>query len=111
MTSPGNALLAELVRANRPVVAATPNGFRPRVLRRHGATTTHIDNTRIVLRSMTMLTLYETLARERIQEAEQNAARRRLANEFDAKRRRNRFTLRFKRQRRAEARDQYTLAG
>ena len=58
-----------------------------------------------------MLSMHESLARERMHQAEQSAARRRLANEFDAKRHRNRFMLMFKRQRRAEARGQYTLAG
>jgi hypothetical protein len=57
-----------------------------------------------------MLSMHETLARERMREAEQSAARRRLANQFDAKRR-NRFTLMFKRRRGAESRDSYTLAG
>ena len=58
-----------------------------------------------------MLSMHESLARERMHEAEQSAARRRLANEFDAKRGRNRFKLMFKRQRGAESRDKYTLAG
>lgn len=58
-----------------------------------------------------MLSMHESLARERMHQAEQSAARRRLADQFDAKRRRNRFTLMFKRQRGAESRDSYTLAG
>ncbi|HEX2307792.1 MAG TPA: hypothetical protein VHI14_05695 [Jatrophihabitantaceae bacterium] len=57
-----------------------------------------------------MLSMHESLARERMHEAEQSAARRRLASQFDAKRR-NWFTLMFKRQRGAESRDNYTLAG
>lgn len=58
-----------------------------------------------------MLTMHETLTRERMREAEQRAARRRLAAQFDATRHRNRFMLMFKRQQRADARDHYTLAG
>ena len=105
------AQVAELVQANSPVVPATPNGVQPRGMWPHQATTTHNYNTRIVLRSMTMLTMYESLARERMQDAERNAAKRRQSAQFDAKRHRNRFLLMFTRQRRAEARDQYTLAG
>jgi hypothetical protein len=104
-----SAQMAELVRANSPVVPATPNGVS-RVPRRHRATTTRIKDTRIVLRSTAMLSMHESLARERMHEAEQSAARRRLASQFDAKRR-NRFTRMFKRQRGAESRDSYALAG
>ena len=110
MNSPGTALLAELIRANGPAVSATPNGV-PRVPRRHRATTTHIEDTRIVMRSTAMLSMHESLARERMHQAQQSAARRRLANEFDAKRHQKRFMLMFKRQQRAEAHGQYTLAG
>jgi hypothetical protein len=109
MKSPGNALLAELIRANSPAASAAPNGV-PRVARRHLTTTTHIEDTQIVLRSTAMLSMHESLARERMHEAERSAARRRLVSQFDAKRR-NRFTLMFRRQRRAESRDSYTLAG
>jgi hypothetical protein len=59
---------------------------------------------------MTMLHMYEALARERMREAENKAAQRRLANKFDAKRRPNRFMRMFK-TRTADARDNYTLAG
>jgi len=58
-----------------------------------------------------MLHMYETLSRERMRDAERNAARHRLANKLQANRQRWYTRLMATRHKHVDARDNYTLAG